>query len=226
MKSDKRIEARRLRQELGLSINQICKQLDVAKSSVSVWVRDIQLTDEQKQALEKQHYAYRAQANGGATNARKFREIRRQYQEEGRIKARAHDSLHIAGCMLYWGEGTKSRNSLTLANSDSALLCFYLRFLRQSLMVQNNQITFRIMCYTNNGLSQEEIESYWIEMLQLPKECLKKTAVNMQPRSSQQKGRKLLYGTCEIAIHSTRLIQHVLGAIQEYTGIDKPEWLM
>lgn len=226
MKPDKRAEARRLRQELGLSINQICKELGVAKSSVSVWVRDIQLTDEQKQALEQQHYAYRAQANGGATNSRKFRDIRRQYQEEGRATAQERDPLHIAGCMLYWGEGTKSRNSLTLANSDSALLCFYLRFLRQSLLVQNDQIALRIMCYTNNGLTQTDIENYWLETFQLPSECLKKTAVNMQPRSSHQKGRKLLYGTCEIAIHSTRLIQHVLGAIQEYTGIDKPEWLM
>lgn len=65
MKQDKRAEARRLRQEQGLSVNQICKQLGVAKSSVSVWVRDIQLTEEQKAELERQHYAYRAQANGG-----------------------------------------------------------------------------------------------------------------------------------------------------------------
>jgi hypothetical protein len=226
MKSDKRAEARRLRQELGLSINQICKQLDVAKSSVSVWVRDIALTPDQKAELERQHYAYRAQANGGATNARKFRDLRRQYQEEGRAKAREGDPLHIAGCMLYWGEGAKSRNSLKLANSDPDLLCFYLRFLRQSLMVRNEQISLRIMCYTNNGLPQADIENYWLEMFQLPVECLIKSAVNMQPRSSQQKGRKLIYGTCDLMVHNTRLVQHVFGAIQEYTGIDKPEWLL
>jgi hypothetical protein len=93
-------------------------------------------------------------------------------------------------------------------------------------MVQDDQITFRVMCYTNNGLTQEDIENYWLETLQLPNESLKKTTVNMQPRSSEQKGRKLLYGTCEVSIHSTRFIQHVFGAIQEYTGIEKPEWLM
>lgn len=226
MKPEKREEARRLRQEQGLSINEICRRLEVAKGSVSVWVRDIQLTAEQKAELERLHYASRGQIEGGATNARIFRELRRQYQEEGRIKARDRDPLHIAGCMLYWGEGAKARNSLQLANSDPDLLCFYLLFLRQSLMVQNNQITLRIMCYTNNGLTQLDIENYWLELLQLDRERLGKTAVNMQPRSSQQKGRKLLHGTCVLAVHSTRLVQHVLGAIQEYTGIDKPEWLM
>lgn len=226
MKSQEREAARRLRQEQGLSVNEICKRLGVAKSSVSVWVRDIQLTAEQKAELERLHYASRGQIEGGATNARKFRNLRQQYQEEGRLKARERDPLHIAGCMLYWGEGAKARNSLQLSNSDPDLLSFYLHFARQSLEVQNNQITLRIMCYTNNGLTQLEIENYWLTKLQLDISNLGKTAVNMQPKSSQQKGRKLLYGTCALSIHSTRLVQHVLGAIQEYTGIDKPEWLL
>lgn len=226
MKPEEREAARRLRQEQGLSVNEICKRLGVAKSSVSVWVRDIQLTAEQKTELERLHYASRGQIEGGATNARKFRELRQQYQEEGRLKARERDPLHIAGCMLYWGEGSKARNVLQLANSDPDLLQFYLQFLKQSLIVKNNRINLRIMCYTNNGLSQVDIENYWLQFLQLDIDCLRKTSVNMQPRSSQQKGRKLLYGTCEISVYSTRLIQHVFGAIQEYTGIDKPEWLM
>ena len=225
MKSEEREAARRLRQEQGLSVNEICKRLGVAKSSVSVWVRDIQLTAEQKAELERLHYASRGQIEGGATN-RKFRNLRQQYQEEGRLKARERDPLHIAGCILYWGEGSKARNVLQLANSDPDLLQFYLQFLKQSLIVKNSQINLRIMCYTNNGLTQLDIENYWLQFLQIDIDRLRKTSVNMQPRSSQQKGRKLLYGTCEISVYSTRLIQHVFGAIQEYTGIDKPEWLM
>ncbi len=34
-------------------------------------------------------------------------------------------------------------------------------------------------------------------------------------------------GYCvEVYINDTRIAQHVLGAIQEYAGIEKPEWLM
>lgn len=158
MKSEQRQEARRLRRESGLSVNQICKELGVAKSSVSVWVRDIQLTDEQKAQLERQHYAYRAQVEGGATNARKFRDIRRQYQEEGRAKARERDPLHIAGCMLYWGEGTKQENRLALTNSDPDMMKFYIRFLRDGLHVRDEEMTLHIHCYLGNGIDQEEIE--------------------------------------------------------------------
>ncbi len=128
MKKDKREEARRLRQEQGLAITDICKQWGVAKSSVSMWIRDIILTEEQKAALHKQHYAYWAQTRGAHTNAIKGRERRVVYQEEGRKKAREGNSLHLAGCMLYWGEGAKNRNSLKMSNSDTGMLAFYSGF--------------------------------------------------------------------------------------------------
>lgn len=111
MKPEKREEARRLRRE-GLAINDICRRVEAAKSSVSVWVRDIELTPDQQAALEKQHRTRKAQIKGSHTNAVKFRQLREQYQEEGRRKAREKDPLHIAGCMLYWGEGAKERNVL------------------------------------------------------------------------------------------------------------------
>jgi len=41
----------------------------------------------------------------------------------------------------------------------------------------------------------------------------------------QQKGRKLRYGVCEISISSVQHMQHIYGAIQEYVGIDRPEWV-
>ena len=226
MKQDKRAEARRLRREQGLAITDICKQLGVAKSSVSVWVRDIVLTEEQQTALHAQHYAYWAQLRGAHTNAIRGRERRQQYQDEGRQKAREGDPLHLAGCMLYWGEGAKNKNSLKMSNSDVGMLVFYMRFLRESLQVSDSDIAIRIMCYLGNGVSQQDIETFWLTNLRVPLSCLRKTIINVQPVSSQQKGRKLIYGTCEVYINDTRIAQHVLGAIQEYAGIEKPEWLM
>ncbi len=226
MKQDKREEARRLRREDGMAITDICKQLSVAKSSVSMWVRDIVLTEEQKATLHQQHYAYWAQIRGAHTNAIQGRERRLSYQQEGRQKAREGDALHLAGCMLYWGEGAKTKNELALGNSDVDLLITYVQFLNESLNVDKNNIVIRVYCYLENGITQSEIEDYWLTKLNLPRESLRKTITNLQPISSQQKGRKLKYGTCKISVYSTHLLQHVFGAIQEYAGIEKSEWLM
>ena len=49
-KLDLKIKARRLRKK-GLAIKEIQKRLEVSRSSVSLWVRDIRLTDEQVKKL-------------------------------------------------------------------------------------------------------------------------------------------------------------------------------
>jgi transcriptional regulator with XRE-family HTH domain len=226
VKTYEREEARRLRREEGLSVKEICKRLGVSKGSVSVWVRDIELTDEQKAVLNYRKATYGGQFWGSKAVAKKHRDLRQQYQEEGRAKAREKDPLHIAGCMLYWAEGTKAKNALALINSDADMLRFYLTFLRQSLGVQDEDIKLYINCYLNNGISLDDIQSHWLRVLQLPEVCLRNATINAQPISSQQKGRKLQYGVCKVIVHNTRLVQHVFGAIQEYARIEKPEWLM
>jgi hypothetical protein len=35
----------------------------------------------------------------------------------------------------------------------------------------------------------------------------------------------LPYGTCRLVVHDTALVQSIYGAIQEYAGFDRPEWL-
>jgi predicted transcriptional regulator len=226
MKSKEREEARRLRHE-GYSVKEICQTLGVAKSSVSVWVRDIELTSEQRNRLiEKGSPRMRGRFDGAEANARKHLELRREYQEAGRLKAREQDPLHIAGCMLYWAEGRKARNRLELVNSDADLLKFYMKFLRESLDAPNDKMKIHVNCYLGNGIELTEIEDYWLKILDLSKSHLGKSVVNAQPTSSQQKGRKLLYGVCKLSVQSTELVQHVFGAIQEYSGIDKPEWLL
>jgi len=105
------------------------------------------------------------------------------------------------------------------------MLSFFIKFLRNALEVQEDIITFRVQCYLGNGLSLEDIETYWLSLLAMTQSQRRKFTVNNRPVSSQQKGRKLLYGVTELSVNSTRHIQHIYGAIQEYSGINKPEWL-
>ncbi|MBZ0302159.1 MAG: Hin recombinase [Anaerolineae bacterium] len=226
MKPEQREAARRLRQQ-GWSVNEIMRELGVSKSSVSLWVRDIPLTAEQERALHDRHGPrYHAQANGSKAVAAKYREQRSAYQAEGRAQAREMDPLHIAGCMLYWAEGKKRRNTLAFTNSDPGMIQFYVdRFLRECLHIPDEAITIYLNCYLGNDLTQNDIENYWLTLLGLPRSCLRTVVVNAQPSSSSQRGRKLKYGICEVDINQTRYVQHVYGAIQEYSGIDYPEWL-
>lgn len=221
--------ARLLRSE-GTPIKRIARRVGVSPSTVLAWTKDIRLTEEQRarNARGPSGPQSRAVVAARAERVRQaHRERRLLWQQEGRVAARRHDPLHQAGCMLYWAEGTKDRNTVRFANSDRAMVRFFLRFLRESLGVSTDALTLSLNVYVNNGLTLREIEDHWLWGLGLPRSCLRKHQLNHTPTSSSGRRRKKLpYGVCTLRVRrSTRLVQHIYGAIQEYAGFDEPRWL-
>lgn len=217
--------ARQLRQQDGLSIKEIAEKLGAARSSVSVWVRDIDLTPQQQARLDERNKYHPAQRRGSHANKAKHRELREQYQQEGRLKARESDLLHSWGCMLYWAEGNKSRNMIAFSNSDVDMMKIFVRFLRESLRISDENIRFRVNCYADTEERQSQVIQYWCDALKLSQEHARSHSFNARPISSKQTNHKLKWGVCRVEVYDTRAIQHIYGAIQEYVGIHKDDWL-
>jgi len=72
-----------MRREEGASIRDIAQRVGVSKSSVSVWVRDIELTPKQHAALAARNVACNRQMSGTWKQAAKRRAERMEYQEHG-----------------------------------------------------------------------------------------------------------------------------------------------
>ena len=221
VKTAERIEARRLRREDGLSMKEIARILDVSLSSVSLWVRDIELEDVQQASLR-----VRAARRRGQASAASARGHRRDAQETGRRRARRQDPLHLAGCMLFWAEGDKCRGSVRLANSDPALLLLFVRFLRDCYGAPVDRIAVTCNLFADHVERQHEIEQFWLDTLGLPRTCLRSSIVNVYSKYSQKKRKnRLPYGTCKVVYNDTRTVQSIYGAIQEYAGFDRSEWI-
>ena len=161
MKEPQRQEARRLRADKGWSIKRIAREVHAAQSTVSLWVRDIELTPEQRHALRD--WADQARRDGNARTTERARGLRRDAQEEGRRRAREGDPVHLTGCMLYWAEGSKAKNHVEFVNSDGGMVALFVRFLRECYDVPNDRILLTCNCFTNNGLTLEGIEDWWLE---------------------------------------------------------------
>jgi hypothetical protein len=228
-KPKERAEARRLRREEGMPIKRIATRLGVSPSSVFHWTKDIVLDPDQ---INRNLYGPTGPQNPEqiakrmATWAANHRARRVSHQQAGREKARAGDDpLHIAGCMLYWAEGSKSRNTVRFANSDPNMLRFFAEFLR-SFDLAASDFSVRLNVYLNNGLSLREVEDFWLAELQLPRACLRKHQLNSMPTSSSgRKRNKLPYGVCTLTVCKTAIVQHIFGAIQEYGGFEESRWL-
>jgi hypothetical protein len=221
-------KARALRRE-GLSLKRIASLVGVSPSSVMVWTSDILLTPEQ---IADNLYRSGGPVHperlrlGAAARSAKCRARRAASQAAGRRRAREHDLLHHAGCMLYWAEGRKGPSTVQFSNSDPNMSLLFRRFLTEALAVPVERIRMSLNVYTNNGLRIEEIERHWLELLRLPPACLRKHTLNHMPTSSSGRARnKLPYGVCTLRVHDTQLLQHIYGAIQEYGGFDEPAWL-
>ena len=213
----------------GIPYKRIAAELGVSPSSAYNWTKDIELTPAQKEANLRgptgplNPERVRRAAAGWAARCRARRAA---FQMAGRVTARDGNLLHQAGCMLYWAEGSKSRCTIGFSNSDARMVSLFRRFLTDALGIDRLGIRLSLNVYTNNGLSIEEIERYWLDLLDLPATSVRKHTLNHMPTSSSGRAKnKLPYGVCTLRVHNTRMVQHIYGAIQEYGGFDEPAWL-
>ena len=116
-------KAIKLRRE-GLSYGEIKKQVNVAKSSLSLWLKHIELKPEHKARLYTKHIQY---LNLGSLSqkekrAREVTEIIENAEREIKHPLSV-DSCRLMGAALYWAEGSKS-GLCQVTNSDPHLICF------------------------------------------------------------------------------------------------------
>lgn len=216
-------KARELRQG-GLSIREIAEKLSVSKGSVSRWVRDVVLTDEQK-CLLSDRVGKCGQA-AAVVSRDKYLAIRKEYQKRGRDLVKGCDKDFIAGIMLYWSEGGKSKNTVRFCNSDINMVAFFARFLTKYMGVDKSKMKLSIRWYSGNGLTFEEIKDRWLGALGLVNQNLGKCTVDYHGKtnSCSNKG-KLPYGIGVLDVYDTVVVQMIYGAIQEYIGFKSEAWL-
>lgn len=224
MKTKEKLEARRLRAENQLSLCEIAARLGVSKGSVSLWVRDLPLS--QPEIKKRKMIGWTV---AGKTRTKNAKAVRMQYQRNGYQLAitKRNNPLFVAGCMAYWAEGAKNRNTASICNIDPYFLRLWMRFMRQFFDVKESDFRIQIRCYLNNGLRQDQIESYWLEQLSIPKNCLNKTLiVKKHPMSSGAKKNRHPYGVVRINVNSTEIVQQIFGGIKFIAQInDEHRWL-
>lgn len=228
MKAKEREEARRLRSEEGLSVGEIARRLGVSKGTSSLWLRDIELTDEQKVNLIERGRTSVNQLNGSRRIKEKAREQREAYQKAGRdfIREGKADDDYRMLCALYWAEGNKNRHMAGMTNTDAAMLKIFAEGMRKYFGRKDEDFTVTVMAHLGNGLTVEQIHDYWLKELCLPETCLRKFTLKSKYYPTQNKKHKRhVYGGCRVNVCSTEIVQKLYGSIQEIFGIERPEWL-
>ncbi len=217
MKSIEKQKAIRLREQ-GYSIKAIAQKLNVAKSSVSLWVREIKLDDATLARLKQ---------NPHSTAAVEKRRITRLDNEERKRQVIISDAskdlggilnyreLWIAGVALYWAEGGKTRRLLRFSNGDPAMIRLMMDFFRKVCEVP--EAKFRGYIHIHPNLDATAAEQYWSTITGIPLTQFFKTY--RKPNiSSKGKRQSLPHGVLDIYVLDTQLFYRMSGWIQSFTS--------
>ena len=104
-KKEAQIKAKQLRRE-GLPITEIARRLHVAKSSVSLWTREIILPKTHLRKLRSLG-SIKGWTKDERRTGKKIRDKKAKRDGEKRIGKMTKSKLLLTGLALYWGEGCK-----------------------------------------------------------------------------------------------------------------------
>ena len=223
-----KIKAIRLRRG-GSSYGEIKKKLGAPKSTLSYWLKDVSLTEEQKKRL----YTGNVLALARGSQSQKERRLREIAEIITNAKKEISDSISLEsyrlfGAALYWAEGNK-KNTLGITNSDPYLILFMVKWFEKILGASpSKDMKVHLNIYPQQN--EQDIKKFWSQLTGIPLGNFGKTFV--KPLSKNYKKNNLYYGTIKVKVHKGTDRRHrifgwvktVLKDISMQTEFVQHEW--
>jgi len=179
--SEEKIKRLRYLRRKGYSINEICEELEMPKTTVWHHVQSITVPPKYAEIL-------RTKQGGGLKRTKQNWETARNHA--AKLLGGKNRELSIVAAMLYWAEGNS--NACDFVNSDSEMIKIYLIFLRRILRIPEDslQLTIRLI----DSMDKEECLMHWSSVAKTPKENIR-VYINDGGSKSRTK-----YGMCRVVV--------------------------
>lgn len=196
----------------GLSYNKIKEKLNVSKSTLSYWLKNVHLKPEYRERLYTSRI--RNLARGPQSQKeRRLREIEKIIEAaEKEIKAPlSFEAYRLMGAALYWAEGSKG-NTFEITNSDPYFILFIVRWVESIFKIPAKIFKARLNIYPQQN--ELKIKKFWSDLTSIPLKNFGKTYV--KPLSTGYRKNNLYYGTIKIYVpKSTDRKHRVFGWISK-----------
>ena len=226
MRKDK-IDAIKLR-KTGLSYNDISRKLNVPKSTLSYWLKNIKLSARavkklESQGLQRGRLALIAR-NKLQTKLAAERALTIRIESAKQVPVLMKNKLFIIGIALYWAEGYKKGaegskwKSVDFANSDPDMIKIMMLFFRKICKVPEEKFKIQLIAHPNINIDQTVI--YWSKLTGIPKTQFIKTCTSISKYSQNKRNKKsLTHGTIHIRINDVKLFFQIIGWLDGFKKI-------
>lgn len=218
-KFELKIKARELRKG-GKSLKEIAQSLGVSKSSVSLWCRDIILTEEQMSFLKpgspKGGMKGRMMAAHG--NRRKKKEAIAKAKEWAHVQVSNFNKrdLLTTGIALYWGEGGKAESTGTFnfSNSDPRMITLMYQWLHEFFGVTLEDLHLRVSINDMHEPRIGKVIDFWSELLQIERTRFKTSFIHTKQKKVYE-NYDIYYGVLSLRIKKGTVIRYKILALIE-----------
>lgn len=203
----------------GMSIRDISRSLEMNKTTVSYWCRDIEMSDKQKLELVLKQKKASIKALLRCADARRKKRIKdtKELKEFGRkmLGAITKRDLFCIGLGLYCGEGYKNINGeVGFTNSDERIIQFIMRWFEEIYGIKKSDFVFRISINVSHKKREKEILDFWTCTLGVLNSQFTKTSFINTQKKKLYTGEKRYYGTLRVKVRkSTSLKRKIMGSI-------------
>ena len=203
---------------LGLSYGEVMDLIEVKKSTLATWCREVKLTPEQIEAIKQR----RAQIPGIPvdTNWKRRAEIR-ELREVARslVPELADDPNWVAGLVMYWTEGAKTRNKVSMANADPRALRLFIRWIQAHV---TPQAQFSIQLHLHEGNDDRAAQEHWRQETGLLEANFHKTFV--KAKGTGHRKNRLKHGICTVKVRKAadpwNIIMEWIDAVGEHFDLE------
>jgi hypothetical protein len=210
---------------LGLTYSEIQSIVPVPKGTLSLWGKEVELSSNQVESIKQRTGAHTFVGIPRDTQARRRREIK-EIRSHARTFAEAYlgDARFVGGVVLYWGEGSKTRNFFDLTNTDPAALRYFINWVREYMDVAAE---FKLGLHLHEGNDEAAARRYWAEELNLPFAAFGKTYI--KPAGTGHRKSQLPHGICRVrTLRASNYWQRVMVWIdvvaESFGPVDNSPW--
>jgi hypothetical protein len=215
IKKDKeKIEAIRLRKE-GFSYNEILSKVPIAKSTLSLWLRNIGIAKKQSQILTEKRKLAQVKAQEACRQARILRETFTIETAKKEIRNVSQRELWLIGASIYWAEGSKQKThnvsqGVSFGNYDYRMVALFNRWLRDICNLQQDEISYSI--YIHKTANREKVRDFWEKILNTKIEKI--YFKNHNPKTNRRNTEENYHGLLRMDVkRSTNLNRKISGWI-------------
>lgn len=222
IQSGLRLKAQELRQQ-GFGIKEIARMLNVPKSTVSGWVKSINLTVEQVESLKQRSIkgSELGRLKGALIQKQKRLNLIEEFQQKGQVELSvlSEGELLVAGLALYWGEGGKTNRRVELCNSDPKMIKFFISWLCKCFKVKKDELMCCIGINQGHIKREFEVRSYWSNVTGVPLDQFRKTSFKKVTNKKVYQNFDQHFGTLSIRVAKSSLLYYKISGLINALGM-------